>query len=355
MINVDQMHLNGRVPNLTAPYIFRLAEKVKKLDERVFDSISFNFSRMVSVEPFAMLLAGSVLRRFCSTFGGEITIDPDSINTYAGTMGFYQYAFPGCSEGKAPGEASGSNTYIPITKINLNDLREQYRKQGSYLPDGQMLENEAHNLATVFAGNNKELVTLFTYLLREMMRNTPEHSGSHEVWVCAQYWRRPDWAEIALLDEGMGIFESLTKNPHHRAYIEDEPTALIWATKAGISQALAPSSKDKGTDDWANSGFGLYMASQICKKLGGEFQLASKNHYLSITPNGTETKTTYSQGTAVRMRIRRSSLQIEAQKLISETVREGETEAKRMRAAFKRASKPSRSLMQYLNIPDSQN
>lgn len=347
----ERRHINGKIPDLTVPHIFKFTEKVKELYDREFESISFDFSRMNSMEPFSMLLAGSVLKEFCSSFGGDISIASDTLNSYAGTMGFYQYAFPGCSEGKAPGEASGSYSYIPITKICLNELREQYRNQGLYLVDGEILEKEAFNLATVFAGSNKELVELFTYLLREMMRNTPEHSGSNEVWVCAQYWRRSDWAEIALLDEGVGVFASLTKNTHHQKYITDERSALHWSTKAGISQALAPNAKDKGCDDWANSGFGLYMASQICKKLGGEFHLASKNHYLSITPYATEVKNTYSLGTAVRMRIRRSSLQIEAQKLIRETVREGEEEAKRTRFAFKHASVPSRNLMTSLGIP----
>lgn len=347
----NRMHINGLVPNLTTPYIFRLVEKVKRVFDKEFESISFDFSGMNSVEPFAMLLTGSVLRQFYSTFKGKISINTDTINTYAGTMGFYQYAFPGCTVGKAPGEAVGSYSYIPITKISLDSLREQYHKQGRYLPDGQMIEYEAFNLATVFAGNNKEMVTLFTFLLREMMRNAPEHSGSHEVWVCAQYWRRSDWAEIALLDEGIGIYESLTKNPNHRKYIPDERAALYWSTKAGISQALAPNAKCKGNDEWANSGFGLYMASQICKKLGGEFNLASKCHYLSISPYSTEDNTTYSLGTAVRMRIRRSSLKTETRKLIQETVLEGEDEAKRVRGAFKQASVPSRRLMSSLNIP----
>lgn len=351
MITKDPRNINFPIWDLTSPYVFFIAKSIKELLKKDIDSVTFELSARGSVEPFGMLLIGSVLRQFCSDFKGAVSVNLDSVNSYAGTMGFYQYAFPGCTEGKAPGEALGSNQYIPISKICVNKLREDYRQKGLFLEDGHLIEKEATHLADVLVGSNKELKILLTYLLREMMRNTPEHAESHEIWICAQFWPRSDWAEIGLLDEGIGVFRSLTKNAHHREYINDEKSALYWATKAGISQAFSPDKKDKGGDDWSNSGFGLYMASQICKKLGGEFHIASKNHYLAVEQYRTVDKPTYCLGTAVRMRIKRSELKTAAQLIIDETRNEGEHLAKNTRTAFKHASLPSRGLMEKLEIP----
>lgn len=347
----DPRNIEFYIYSLTTPDVFSISKNIIELIEKDIDSVTFELSARCSVEPFGMLLIGSVLRHFCSKFNGKVFVNLDSVNSYAGTMGFYQYAFPCCSEGKAPGEAIGSNRYIPISKICVNKLREDFRQQGQFLEDGYLIEKEAAHLADVLVGNNKELKILLTYLLREIMRNTPEHAETQEIWICAQFWPRSDWAEIALLDEGIGIFQSLTKNPHHRKYINDEKSALHWATKAGISQAFAPDKKDKGYDDWSNSGFGLYMASQICKKLGGEFHIASKNNYLAIQQYRTIDKPTYCLGTAVRMRIKRSELKTAAQLIIDETRREAEQQARGTRTAFKHASLPSRGLMEKLEIP----
>ena len=93
-------------------------------------------------------------------------------------------------------------------------------------------------------------------------------------------------AEIAIVDEGIGIYESLTQNTSHKEYITDNITALKWALKAGISEAFGPSKKQKSQDSWANSGFGLYMVNEICKHLNGSFCLISYGNYLLIDNHG---------------------------------------------------------------------
>ena len=343
------------IDTLKTPAIFEIAKNINELKNTDLKHVTFNLSPNASLEPLGMLLVGSVLRQFCSTFKGEVSVLSDTAHTYAGTMGFYQYAFPNCPVGKAPGESRGSDRYIPITRLSIDSIRESYRQEGHCLGDGPLIEREAGRLAQVFAGGYTNLTYLLAYLLREIMRNTLEHAEASEIWLCAQSWEKSGWAEIALLDEGIGIFRSLTKNIHHREYIHNEVDSLHWATKAGISQSFSPDKKNKSTDEWANSGFGLFMASQICKKLGGTFHLVSKNHYLSIGPSfeciDYRTGTTYSIGTSVRMRIPKRALTIGAQKIINEIRKEGEKQAKKTRSAFKKASHPSRGLMEELDIP----
>ena len=81
--------------------------------------------------------------------------------------------------------------------------------RGRYKLYGDLIEREACRLATVLTAD-KQAQYLRTYILRELMRNVPEHSGADDLWVCGQHWIDGD-AEIAIIDEGIGIKESLYK------------------------------------------------------------------------------------------------------------------------------------------------
>ena len=249
--------------------------------------------------------------------------------------------------GKKPGEANGSQNYIPITPIVIDELQKKEYAKGNYMALGELIEIEASRLARVVDRGNKELHRLLTFLIREILRNTPEHAKTNTVWICGQYWPTYELAEIAILDEGIGIYNSLVQNAAHKEYITNNQEALYWALKAGISEAFRPSSKQRSTDEGANSGFGLYMVSEICKKLNGSFCIISDENYLLVDNQGTETGKTSFSGTAIRICI--SSKEISnAQKIISEICSQGENEAKTIRTAFQTASTPSKGLIEHL-------
>lgn len=269
--------------------------------------------------------------------------------SYAGTMGFFKYINPNAQFGKKPGEARGSDNYLPITQISFSSLRNEHANQGSYIPDGAIIEKESGRLAKIIDRGDEQLHMLLTYLIREMLRNTLEHAETDQIWICGQYWPSYEDAEIAILDEGIGIFQSITKNRAHREYITDNESALEWSIKAGISQALAPSSKQKSNDEWANSGFGLYMVSQICKKLNGEFSLISYDDFIRINNHGLKKGKTSFYGTAIRIRVPSKRIQ-DAEKIIREINVQGEAEAKTIRNAFRESSRPSKGLMERLNL-----
>lgn len=113
-----------------------------------------------------------------------------------------------------------------------------------------------------------QLVDVFTYSLREVIRNAAEHSKSRVVEFCAQYMPKSDRAEIAIMDRGIGIWESLKSNPFLE--IQDQRHALALSLLPGIS-----SKNYKGieqtSDDWQNTGYGLYMTHRICRNHGSFF------------------------------------------------------------------------------------
>ena len=136
----------------------------------------------------------------------------------------------------------------------------------------------------------------------------------------------------------------MQKNAIHRQYVLDDLTALQCAVKAGISQAFHPGRGNRSDDVWSNSGYGLFMASEICKELGGSFCIASGTDYLYIDRESADCGKTNIIGTAVKMTFSTKNLK-NSKEIIQEIVGRGEAEAQTIKNAFKIASHPSRGLI----------
>lgn len=210
------------------------------------DEVVFDFSQMHNFDPLPMLIMGVTMRNYRMQYPKiPFRIDGYEGKSYAGTMGFFKYVSESLGIGKMPGEANGSTNYIPITPIKVDELQQYEISQGNYMVVGDLIEKEAGRLARIVDRGNKELNKLLTYLIREILRNTPEHAGTNTMWVCGQYWPSFELAEIAIADEGIGIYNSITQNHAHKEYITDNEKTLQWALKAGISEAFRPSMKQK--------------------------------------------------------------------------------------------------------------
>lgn len=329
----------------TLKFAKNIFDKIPEDDEVVFD-----FSQMSNFDPLPMLIMGATIRNYRMQFPQiPFKIDGFEGKSYAGTMGFFKYISESLGIGKMPGEATGSSNYIPITPIKVAELQQAEIAQGNYILVGDLIEKEAGRLARIVDRGNRELHKLLTYLIREILRNTPEHSGTDTMWICGQYWPSFELAEIAIADEGMGIYNSIVQNYSHKEYITDNEKALQWALKAGISEAFRPSAKQRSRDEWANSGFGLYMVNEICKYLNGSFCIISYGNYMLIDNHGIKYGETNFHGTAIRIRVPSKKIS-NAQEIISRIASQGEAEAKTIRNAFKYASMPSKGLMIDLNI-----
>lgn len=331
------------VPELESDAVLQL---LNYLPETIPDKeFELDFSHMAHFDPLAMLLFGSVLRRYRLSHGDSaFKISGHLDKSYAGTMGFFKYISPRINYGKSPGEASGNYRYIPITCLKPYDLQGAAAAQGCFLEVGDAIEKETKRLAGIVSPNDRNLSGLISYLLRELVRNVPEHAHSDAVWVCGQYWPSKDLAEIAVLDEGIGIKASLSRNAVHQNYLKTDEDSLRWALKPGVSQNFSPSKKPATVDAWGNSGFGLYATSQITHHLGGRFYLVSGNSFLRQDGDEITTDSTLFEGTAIGVRLS-TSLDFDWNGMLKSIICEGEKEAKGIRGAFKRASLPSRGLI----------
>lgn len=341
--------MNIKVPQLSTLNAICFCDELSKLSTD--ETYTFDFSNITDYEPFAMLLSSAAIRQFCTN--KNLTPEQYKANyvddknfTYAGHMGYFQSA--GFPLGRKPGEAPGGATYIPLTKINVEQWVQNSIQAGRYLEQVDIIESESKSLARVLGQKNPELCKLFQYLIREAIRNVPEHAGTSEVWICGQYWRnRPGHpAEIAILDEGMGIMQSLCCNRRHREFISNNKEALEWAIKPGVSASFDPGKGDKGNNPNANSGYGLYIISEICRMTDGRFTLLSETDCLDMYQCFSNKRTTNFQGTAVAIRVNTDRIQ-NYQEVIDAARKRGEETAATIKNAFKRASVPSKGLLRY--------
>lgn len=135
---------------------------------------------------------------------------------------------------------------------------------------------------------------LLSYSLREIIRNCFEHGGARSCYIMGQRWKNGH-AELAILDRGVGIKHALSK----RFPLDSTRKALELAVVPGIS-----SGNTESNDYYANSGFGLFVTSELCRRYG-KFALCSSGGMLNIQKGKRDNYLeTPPVGTLVRLRMK---------------------------------------------------
>jgi hypothetical protein len=274
-----------------------------------------------------MLYLASALRRFRGShvFDDFYIIGFEHLG-YAAHMGFFR-AF-GPSYGKEPGEATGSSRYLPLTCLTREDVDRSAKQQLTYWQ--QVVEDKARRLAKILLQKESgEEVDTVTYALRELLRNVFEHSGADELWFCGQYWPTRDTVELAVLDEGKGIRQGLAQNPY--LDITTDYDALKCALLPGVSGTVFQGRRAPRDDPWANSGYGLYMTSQLCRGAGA-FRICSGSACLTLDDSTSIRMPGTFDGTAICMRYMPSKIE-HLTATLGELSREGERIARAFRGA----------------------
>lgn len=250
------------------------------------------------------------------------------VANYLAKIGFFK--FIRIDRGAQPDRfVTSDGCFTSILYLTREDL------DGSSEAMQARLDTVAHDLANQLLPstnvNSDLLADAFAYCLREAIRNSFEHGRAKFVFFLAQAYR-DNIVEFALLDEGIGIAASLGK-----VFIDRESRDLLeLSLKPGITEYVGPETKDK----WQNSGFGLYVLSELAKHYGA-FAIASNDWQISYYGNSKKISPVTISGTALRLR-----LKIDEPEYFS-NVREGivlrgEAEASALTGARKSASKASR-------------
>lgn len=265
-----------QLPNsLTVRDAIAFSSRLAALPES--EGYSFNFSQMGNVEPFGLLIASDLIDRFRQARPrARYLANGHEGCSYAAHMGFFR-SF-GMPFGKAPGQAAGSDTYLPITFINCEEVKENAANE--YSEVGDFIDRWSGRIATLLVQSDSgPLFDTVQYSLREVVRNVIEHSESQRFAYCAQYWPSRRRVQIGLVDRGVGLKTTLSANP--RLAVASDRDAVQLALMPGVSRkGILPKSK-ASHDPWANSGFGLYMTSRLSSE-GGSFALLSGSAALEL-------------------------------------------------------------------------
>lgn len=275
-------------------------------------------SEVQHCEPFGFLLLASAIRALRARVTPEgvpvlvRTIgrtDTKQGHNFAEEMGFWW----SIGEDAAPpsGLRTASDRYVRVDYLSVADL---YRQAAGADPiRSELVSRRAAELATVLSQETKGPIwQALEYSFREMLRNAIEHSGADKVWFAA--WTRfrgnPPDVQVAILDEGRGVRNSLLDNPAYSP--SDDAAALKLALQPGISRNVGkPRSESRtrrlledfpGQDpsQWDNSGYGLYLTSELAKRTG-QFAIASYSSCLAFVGNHAIESSSHHTGTAVRI------------------------------------------------------
>ncbi len=272
-------------PNLTVAFINDLWE--------LFDEdIEIDFTTIEFAEPWSLLILAESLRRFVEI--RQTSSDPFPVGSaatleasisrgigYLKHVGFFHYfGFP---IGKKLGQAQASGKYTPIQRICRTDIAGDIFQVN--------IERLCQHLSEILYPENREAQDMMRYCLREIVRNTFEHANIDECAVMAQRWANNS-VELAVLDSGRGIYESLKE----RYNLRDNRAALLHAIQPGVSGA----DLTRQSDVWGNSGYGLYIAAELGRTCG-EFLLCSNGDTLEVTSGGEQYGRLYFYGTSIRL------------------------------------------------------
>jgi hypothetical protein len=266
----------------------------------VEESYLLDFRGVGHVEPFGMLFLAALIRQFVrsrrQTQGKdcEIRVANYADKTYASWMGLFK-SF-GLDHGNGPGEASGSGTYIPLTRLTVSRIVGEARDE--YVHHGEVIEEEARRITHILTRNDSgDITETLTYAIREIMRNVVEHGNTSHIWYAAQYWPTKSRVEVSILDEGIGLLPSLRRNP--RLNVDSNQKAIFMALQPGVS-GVAKEKRRRSDGDWVNSGYGLFMTSSLCQ-VGGDFTICNDVNALRLDADGSRFIDCAFQGVAIRM------------------------------------------------------
>ncbi|MGF2736450.1 hypothetical protein [Marinobacter sp. DUT-1] len=310
-----------------AAFLEDLFSKIEK------DHVAIDFNPIKFVYPYGTLLSAIGIREFVhernnkglktTAYG---TASKNSAITYLKHFCFFH--FIGINEGRKVGSGEGNSRYIPITTIKEEDLRSE----NDIIQEN--ITRKSFQLARIIFGKESEIMKaeMLSYCIREVIRNVFEHSEAEECILMAQKWRNGH-SEIAIADQGVGIFETISKV--HQ--VEDAAEAIKLSLKPGISKETAP---ENDRDKWQNSGFGLYVISELGKQFG-DFSITSNTKILHRQNSKEIIRPIPVNGTAVKLNINTEDAEY-FPNILHQIVEKGESLAKELPGARKSASKTSK-------------
>ncbi len=296
--------------------------------------VTINLADLEFARPVASLVIGAKLRdvlkqrnrnNYKTYLEGFRKNSP--AQSYLMHMGFFDYCgFENI--GHSVGEATGTTSFMPITCIEKETLlaltQAPYRKLRDVILD------ESQKLAAILVDPNQspDAYWSIAYSIREVIRNVFEHAQATHCYVCGQRWSNGQ-VQLGIIDSGIGIRHSIKST----VPILDDCDALNKVVLPGLSR-----SNNKVKNVFDNSGYGLYVLSEIGREYG-RFTLGSGKACLRISKRGEVNDHFRFTGTVVGLHFDKTPNNFEH--FLQETIYSGEQEA-RLLGYNEKASESSR-------------
>lgn len=264
------------------------------------EEIEINIALLRFALPYGALLFANSLKSYIDFHNAKIKITNinrlSNVFGYLAHVGFFKLAY--FDVGNAPGVASGSQSYIPIEVIEkriFEEKAEEYLEDtGTSLPLAHFVNGYSYRLASLITNSGySQYQNLISYCLREIIRNVFEHGETDNCTIFGQNYANGN-VEIAIVDNGIGLLASLREEYH----ISSHEEALLHSITPGVSSKL---NQGRG-DEWANSGFGLFVLSELGNQFG-QFSICSGTSSLAKRNNGLKLEPSQFKGTAVQLKI----------------------------------------------------
>jgi hypothetical protein len=275
--------------------IFSFARELDYFSQH--DELTIDMGEAKFFSPFGMLfLAAKIARMRTGNPDLKVSLKRHQQHVYPAHVGFFRMF--GVDYGRDPGEAWGSENYLPITHLDREAFYTSPTDKYEEFPD--LVQRQADQIAKVITRDKPEHGVMFdalSYSIREVMRNVFEHSEAEGLFYCTQYWPKSNRVEFALADLGIGIRRGLGQNPNFR----------FPSDKQAIEYSLLPSVSGKthlprSSATWFNSGYGLYMTNRLARN-GGNFVLASGATAIHLSRKSKSNYETSFPGTALRFNL----------------------------------------------------
>jgi anti-sigma regulatory factor (Ser/Thr protein kinase) len=126
------------------------------------------------------------------------------------------------------------------------------------------------------AGLDKPSLGALKSCLNEIVENVFYHADSPiEALVAAQAYKRKKVAELVIADTGRGIKAALSKVPEYRDQTRDDCSAIRLALEKNVT-----------TTGDVKRGIGLWVASEVIRRNGGELMILSHDGGLVVDATG---------------------------------------------------------------------
>lgn len=292
---------------------------------RACESAVLDFSELGFAKPAGMVLLSQIIREAVEA-GKIIHFEGATPYGYPANVGFFDC----CLLDVPRRDAAGGENYLPLQCVNLESWRASAIQNN--IPFGELANQRVGHMAYLISREFRgDLFELIKYCLREIIRNAMEHGRGEKMWLSGQYWPGNNEVELCIFDKGVGIRASLTENERFSSVSSDRD-AVRLAILPSISgkRRYGSAGEIEAEDDtgrWGNSGFGLFVTSQLAKD-SGYFAIGSGSGYQQLSGHESKRGDFGLDGTYIAMHFNVAGLRRTAAK-VEQIVTKGESFARR--------------------------